>query len=503
MPTGDEAPEDGTTPTAPGVSARTIGRSAAWAAGTNIVMRFAGIAVTALLARLLSKEDFGVFAIALAVFLVVGSLAELGLGSAIARAADAPDDFAPTVVTLSVATSAGLGVAMALGAGPLATLLGEPMAEEPIRILSLSLVLTGLFAVPGAQLVREFRQERVFAATVAGFLVSNPLLIVLALNGGDATAFAWSRVVGQLVTGLVMWAGVSKRYWPGWRPDKVRWLVAFGLPLAIANLVNWSLLNADYVIIGRVLGAEEVGIYVIAFNVANWSTAVLNSVLNSVVVPAFGRVSGDAQRLGAALVTATQAVGLVALPIGALTAVLASPLVRTVFGASWSESGPVLTVLSIYGVCYAFSLLLANVLVATARTTALLGIQAVWVATLVPAMLWGLEVGGLVGAAWAHVVTILAVALPGYAYVALRATGQRLSAPLASLTRPALAAAAAALVAGVTATLIDLDWVALLVGGSLGSVTYLLVTLPLLRRAFAEIRASGTEAVETAQGVDA
>ena len=68
--------------------------------------------------------------------------------------------------------------------------------------------------------------------------------------------------------------------------------------LSLANFVNWTLLNADYLILGRVVDAAQVGVYMIAFNVASWSTAVMGSVLNNVVVPAFGRVSEDQRRLG-------------------------------------------------------------------------------------------------------------------------------------------------------------------------------------------------------------
>ena len=50
---------------------RSVGRGAVWSVASNLTMRFASIAITAILARLLSKEDFGVFAIALAVYLVV------------------------------------------------------------------------------------------------------------------------------------------------------------------------------------------------------------------------------------------------------------------------------------------------------------------------------------------------------------------------------------------------------------------------------------------------
>ena len=452
-----------------------VGKSTAWAMGSNLVMRFAGIAVTALLARLLSKEDFGTFAVALAVFLVVGTLAELGMGSAVARSADEPADIAPTVTTISIGLGTALAVGMALGAAPLARMLGQPDAAEPLLVLSLSLVLTGVFAVPAAQQVRLFRQDRIFVATVVGFLVANPLLVVVALNGGGATAFAWSRVIGQLASGLVILTFAAPRYRPGWRRQAVPGLLMFGLPLSLANLVNMLLLNADFLVIGRLLDAAEVGVYVIAFNVASWSTALLGSVLNQVALPAFGRVQGSRDGLAAAIVASSRLVGLLALPVGAVTIVLADPLVRTLFGDPWRDAAPVLAVLAVYGVAYSLSLLLVNALIAVGDTMLLLWVQVLWVATLVPAILVGLKMGGLVGVAWAHVVVILAVAMPCYLAAVKRTSGVQLRRLLAALARPALAAAVAATAAWLVNALVPGQVFGLLGGGSAAVACYLVL----------------------------
>ena len=453
---------------------------AAWSVLANLTMRFASVAVTAILARLLSKSDFGSFAIALAVYLVVVSLAELGMGSAITRSAKEPDDIAPTVATLSLLVSGSVGIAMALGATPLATVLGQPGAAPSIRILSLCLVLTGVFAVPGAQLVREFRQGSIFAATVVGFVVANPLLIVLALHGGGATAFAWSRVVGQLATGVVLVLATRRRYRPGWRASQVRPLLQFGLPLAMANLVNYALLNADYLILGRLVDTARVGVYMIAFNVASWSTAILGSVLNSVVVPSFARLSSDRARLGSALVSSAQLVALIALPVGVMTSALSHPLVATLFGARWSDSAAVLTVLAWYGILFSYSLLFSNVLIALGRTVRLLLVQAVWIAVLVPAIVLGLKHSGLPGVGWAHVVTIAAVAVPAYLVAALRATGLSARRLLRPALRPLLAALAAGAAAWGVAHLSSTPVVQLLTGGVTGCLVYALLVAPLV-----------------------
>lgn len=459
-----------------------VGRGAAWSVASNLTMRFASIAITALLARLLSKEDFGVFAIALAVYLVVASLAELGMASAIARSPSEPDDIAPTVATISIMVSFGLSAAMFVGAPLIASALGQPTAAGPIQVLSLCLALTGIFAVPGAQLVREFRQDRIFLATVVGFLVGNPILIVMAVNGGGALAFAWSRLIGQLATGLVFYFSTSRRYRPGWRSDQVGALIRFGLPLSLANLVNWTLLNADYLILARLVDVALVGVYMIAFNVASWSTAVLGSVLNNVVVPAFGRVSGDRHRLGQALASASELVALLAFPVGALTLALSGPLIRTLFGQKWDEAAPVLAVLAVYGVMYTFSLLYVNVLVATGKTVSLLLIQLGWVAALVPAIVVGLNVGSLVGVGWAHVVTLGCIALPAYLISVLRVTGLRGSELFRKVVRPAVSATIAACVAWLISQWIGVSWLGLVLGGAAGAVTYIACVAPALTR---------------------
>lgn len=472
-PAGDEVSPDGE----PSL-ARSVRHGAVWALAANIVMRFASVAVTAILARLLSKEDFGIFAVALAVYLVVASLAELGMASAVARSPMEPEEIAPTISSISILASVGIAVAMAVGAPLIASALGQPAAAEPIRVLAICLVLTGIFAVPGAQLVREFRQDKIFLGTVVGFLVANPILVVLALQGGGATSFAWSRVIGQLATGLVFVLSTSRRYWPRWRREVVGPLLRFGLPLSIANLVNWTLLNADYMILGRLVDAAQIGVYVIAFNVANWSTAVLGSVLNSVVVPAFGRVADDRDRLGAALVSAAGLVAAVALPIAAVSAALARPLVVTVFGARWAEASPVLVVLALYGALYAFSLLFANVLVATGQTVRLLLVQLGWVLVLVPGIVLGVRWAGLQGVAWAHVITIGLVAVPAYGVTVLRATGQRPAALLRAAVGPLLAALLAAGAARLVAGAFSTAWLALLVGGLAAGLVYLVAIAP-------------------------
>ena len=135
--------------------------------------------------------------------------------------------------------------------------LGSADAAGPVRVMALTVVLVGLFAVPTAQCMRDFKQDKIFLANIIAFVPSTVLLIVLAKSGGGAIAFSWSMVVRQFVWGGVLVALAPRHYRPGLARSALSVIFRFGLPLAGANFVNYILLNVDYAFVGHLLGAAE------------------------------------------------------------------------------------------------------------------------------------------------------------------------------------------------------------------------------------------------------
>ncbi|MEO6702931.1 MAG: lipopolysaccharide biosynthesis protein [Jatrophihabitantaceae bacterium] len=456
-----------------------IRRGAMWSAASTLIMRFANISIMAVVARTLAPRDFGVFAVAMTVHAIVSSIAELGVASCLVRADVDLDELAPTVAAVSLISSTALAGGMYAFARPLSSALGSSDAAGPMRVMAIAVLLVGVFAVPGANLAREFRQDKQFLANIGGFIAANSLLLVLATHGGGALSFAWSRVVGQFVIGTVMTMLVDRRYRPALATKHLRFVLGFGLPLAGANLLNFALLNTDYVFIGHLLGPVELGVYMLAFNISSWPSSLMSTMLNSIAMPAFSRVKHDVALLEAALVRAATALAFVALPVCALTATLAHPLVRTIYGDRWNNAADVLAVLAVYGAISVLCLLFANALSGLGQTRLLLIAQFPWIGCLVPAMAIGVHVNGIVGAAWAHIVVVCLVALPFYLYMLKRSAPIRITA-IARGVAPVLAAA---LLAAGTATLVAHALpgpaLQLLGGGSAGSVVYLLFAVPI------------------------
>jgi PST family polysaccharide transporter len=460
---------------------RTLKHGAGWSFVNTLVTKLAAIAVTVVVIRIVSPRDFGVFAVALVVYTIVSAFAELGLSACIARRDMDPAVAGPVVTALSMISYFTLAAGMALTAGPIATALGAPEAEPAIRILSISICLSSFTAVSSSLLVRDYRQGRLFAANAIAFVPANLVLILLAFTGNGALAFAWSRVVGQAVAGIVVITATRPWYGPRWNRHQAATVLRFGLPLAGANLMNYMLLNADIAFIGALLGPTLLGIYTLAFNVASWSTSVLGGTINGVAMPAFSALRRDPEQLQATLVRWSRLVSLVAFPVSVLTAVLSTELVGVLYGPKWIAAGPVLAILAVYGGVFVVSLLLSNLLVGIGRTSRVFIIQAVWLGTLLPSIALGVAWFGVVGAALAHVAVILLIVIPTY-LLALRPVIPTATKLLARATaKPFFAALAGGGAAYLAMFSLDDGVLRFLVGGAAGLTAYLLLTLPLIR----------------------
>ena len=339
----------------PPLSAR-IRRGALWSVASSLLMRVANIAVTAVVAHILDPQDFGVFAVALTAYAIVSSIGQLGVSSCLIRADLDIDSLAPTVVTVSLITSALLAFVMAAFARPIAAALGSADGVGSVRVMALAVLLAGAFAVPCTQLVRDFKLDKQFLANVISFVPTTAVLFFLAKSGSGAMAFAWSRVLGQLIEGIVLIMCVPKNYRPGFARDALPVLFRFGLPFACANFINYILLNIDYALIGHLMGAVALGVYVLAFNVASWPGSLLGTMLNNVTMPAFSRVKHDADLLKKAIASALRAVSLVVMPICGMTMALARPLILTLYGAQWESAIRTFGTVSVWSyILYVFS----------------------------------------------------------------------------------------------------------------------------------------------------
>ncbi len=452
-----------------------IAHGLGWSVVANVGLRIGNLAVSMLMARLIAPEQFGVFAVALTVWTILGALAEFGLGSDLVRADDL-ERRAPTVGSLALGISALLAVSMAVAAGPLAASFRSPDSDGVIRVMALSVLIFGLTVVPSARLQRAFRARTLFLVNGMGLLCSVVTMTVLATNGAGPASLAWGQVALQIGTVVLLFLTTRTRPSFGFDPQIARVSLRFCAPLAFANLLSWVLLSVDNLVVARTLGPAELGLYVLAFNVSTWPMSAIGASIRAVALPAFSQV-GDVERRNGGLVRCAGPTVTVAVLAGLTLSTLATPVIVVLYGDRWSAAASALVGLAVFGGLRVVLDLFATFLIAVGATVEVLLVQVGWLLVMVPAMYVGVRHYGLAGAGWSHVAVAVCVVMPMYA-VCLRRVGVDVLGFVRGGMVPVLAAVPAVLVCSWIGGLDANPWLLLAAGVPAALLTY---ALPLSR----------------------
>jgi O-antigen/teichoic acid export membrane protein/O-antigen ligase len=374
-----------------------------WSFINTVVMRLGNFLTGVVLARgLLGPREWGLYAIGLAALSVLLAANEMGVSLAIVRWEGDVRRFAPTVLTLSTASSTLLYLLLYFVAPETARLLGSSDATGMLRVLGIAVIIDGISCVPGGMLNRTFAQRRRMAIDAGNFVVSSGLTIGLAVAGFGAMSFAWGSVAGNVVglVGCGICAPGMLR--PGWNRRQARELMRYGLPLAGASLLVLMMLNVDSVVIGATLGPVSLGLYQIAFNMSSWPVRSVSEIARRVSFAGFSRIAGTGKLAGgfgdslALLMTA-------AMPASVLLLVLAKPLIHFVYGGQWTLASGALSFLAMLGVLRVAFELAYDCLVAAGRKRALILVQGWWLVALIPTLIFAARARGIAGVGAGHV----------------------------------------------------------------------------------------------------
>ncbi len=448
-----------------------------WSLLNSLLARILNVAVGLVMARLLIPSDYGVFAVGTVVLAVLQSTNELGTSVAVLRWQGDVTRAARTAMTLAIGSSLILYVVCFIAAPYLATAMGSPDAVRLLRVLAFCVVIDGFTTIPDALLGRAFKQNRRTLIDLSGIAVSSIVSIVLAANGFGPMSLAWGSVSGCIVAAVAVYCVAPVRPRPAFRRDDARVLLKVGLPLGGTSLLFLFILNADYVIVGRNLGTESLGFYLLAFNLAMWPSNLLSLSVRRVAIPGFARVADDRAALSRSFGVAFGALASACFLAILIFSLLSPTVIGVLYGSRWGPAAAALQWLAMFGACRVLIDVSYDLLVSIGRSGRLLALQVVWLVVLIPALIIGARAGDIGGVGLAHFAVAGGLILPLY-LLALRHAGISLRPAAHALRRPVLA-----LVLGIVVVLggrtLDLPNVAeLIVVGGVGSAAFVAVAMP-------------------------
>lgn len=357
---------------------------------------------TIILARLLTKEDYGIAGYAFVVISFLDIVGDMGIGYALIYHRENPR-------TASTAFWLGLGVGLfsfgvAMAIAPLAgTFFQDQRAVGVTQALGLTFPLTALRRTHEMLLSKGLAFGSKVIPDTLQALSKGIISIVLAFMGFGAWSLIYGQIVSLIVAVVAYWRVVAWR--PAFEFDReiARSLVSYGMRVVPGNVSGAIFINADYFLVGRFLGTAALGVYTLAFRLPELLITYFCHVIAQVIFPVYTKVQDDPDGLSKGFFVTSRYVTLITIPMGLGLAITARPFVLVAFTERWAEAIPVLQGIAIYAMFHSLSHQAGNVYLAKGQPGVWARLMLLQVVLLVPALLTSVLVFGTVTAvAWTH-----------------------------------------------------------------------------------------------------
>lgn len=336
--------------------------AAKWSALDVFMRQGVQFAVSIVLARILTPEDFGVVAM-LALFMAVGTLfIDGGLSSALIQRQNITHTDESTAFFTNLGMGAVSGMLLCIAAPWISSFLRQPVLQYLSYAMAFGLFVGAFGSIHTALLYKEMNFKLTAKVGVVSSVVGGALAIYMASQGYGVWSLVAHTVTSGLVNVLLLWI------WHPWRPAwrfsvaSLRSLFRFGGYEMASTLLDAFANNLYSILIGKMHSVRDVGLFNRARNTQLMPVMLMMSIAQRVAYSAFSSVAGDKARLVRGLRQAQAIAMFIYIPVMVCVIVLAEPLVLTLFGEQWVPCVPMLQVLGLGGILWPLHILNLNVL---------------------------------------------------------------------------------------------------------------------------------------------
>jgi O-antigen/teichoic acid export membrane protein len=426
-------------------------------------------ATTMLLARLLSAEDFGLQGMAAVLISFLGLFSDGGLGAATVQRAEVTKEQISTLFWINSAVGVALAVLSALLAPLLVAFYGEPRLYWITVVLGVAFIFSGLAAQHRAMIMRNMRFATLAKIDVLSLAMSSGAAVVVALLGWQYWALVAMWGVNSVVGAVGAWFADPWIPGPPRRKCGILSLLHFGWMSTCNNLMVFLAWNADNILLGRFWGADALGLYGRAYQLATMPVHQLNGAITGVAFSALARMQNDPDRLAGSFLRGFSIIVSLTIPVTICCALFAQEIVVVLLGTKWIEAAPIFRLLAPTALVFA----LVNPLSWLVMSTGRMGRALSMTTATTPVVILGIVLGlshGPTGVALGYSSAMILLVLPIVAW-SKRGTSITWADLLKATRQPLLAG----LVAAATGLIVKVT-----LGGMFAPLLYLLVGVGLV-----------------------
>lgn len=318
-----------------------------WRIGESSGAQLVSFLVSIVLARLLAPEDYGVIALVTVFTSILQVFVDSGLGTALVQKKNADEADFSSVFYFNVLVCLTLYAGMFVAAPAIAKFYDNLIYIPLVRVLSLTLVISGLKNIQQAYVYRHMIFKRFFFSTLGGTIASAILGIVMAYAGFGVWALAAQYVSNTAIDTLILWITVP------WRPKKrfswtkLKSLLSYGWKLLVSALLDTGYTSLWNLLIGKVYSSADLSFYDQGSKYPKAIIGTISNSIDSVLLPTMSIVQDDRAQIKSMTRRSIVTSVYVMAPLMMGLAGCAEPLVSLILTDKWLPCVPYMRIFCI------------------------------------------------------------------------------------------------------------------------------------------------------------
>lgn len=317
----------------------------AWMVLTRMSVKSLGLVSSVILARLLMPEDFGLVAIAMAIYAFIELFGALGLGTVLIQRQTADDADYHTAWTFKTLFGLFAACCLLLLAPVVAGFYEDPRLQPVIWVIALASVFSGASNIGTVNFQKDMNFRKELQFQLVPKLISFCITVTLALVFRNYWALVLGTVASQFVS--LVYSFMIHPFRPRFSLQSFRKLFSFSRWLLLNNMMLFINDRASELLVGKVLTTSAVGFFSLSKEIAQLPTAEVAKPINRATFPVYSRFQNDFRELRRAYLSTVALTTALTLPAALGISVLAPLLVQVFLGEHWLPMAPLLQLLAL------------------------------------------------------------------------------------------------------------------------------------------------------------
>jgi O-antigen/teichoic acid export membrane protein len=350
-------------------------RGSFWVFALRFTNRGLGLVRKIVLARMLAPEDFGLLGIAFLSISTLETFSKTGFQAALVQKKADIKPYLDTAWTVSAIRGVILFGLLFFAAPFVAEFFGSPQATLIIRIIGMTVLLSGFKNIGIILFQKELEFKKQFFYHLSGTLTNFVVAIVLAFTLRNVWALVWGGLAASFVQLFMSYC--VHPYNPTLRFEQAKFdhLFAYGKWVLGQSIVIFLITQGDDIFVGKVLGVTALGFYQMAYTFSNLPATEITHVISQVTFPAYSKLQDDIIRLRDAYFKILQLTAFLSVPAAGLIIIFASDFINIFLGEKWMPCVSAMKILALWGLIRSIGATTGPVFQAIGRPKTLTKIQ--------------------------------------------------------------------------------------------------------------------------------